>query len=470
MMVGATTVSDVRAIDAIAANVSGTRFEDLDPATVRLAKLRVLDVLGCALGGAVAPGNAELLDLFRGWGGREDATVVAHGGRLPAAHAAMVNAILARSNDFEVMSFLHDGELLPSHNASSTVPVALALAEARGLSGRELLAGLVAGDDVVARVSLAADWDFYIGFDGIGSLVPWGTTAVAARLMGLDAQQTAHAFGLMVNLMGGSIQAIWDGAHAFKLVQGTPAKDGIMAAELAERGWTGLDDPFFSRFGYFTMYAKGVKAPEALTDRLGEHYYGESHFKAYPCGLPNHTPITAALALQAEHDLNVDDIASVQIRVVPGWMKNYYAKPFQIRDFPQGDAIFSFRYTTATALVHRAVQVEHFTEEAIRDPQVNALIAKTDVVELPDVPVGSEVVVTMTDGREFRRFEERPTAHPLRASATEEEILEKFRHQVRFTGRVDEAAAERLIELILRLDELDDISEIVRLAAGREAA
>ena len=450
-------------IELISANIVNTRFEDLDKATVDLAKNRIIDVIGCAIGGANDPGNPELVDLVRDWGGKEEATIIVHGGKVPAHHAALINGVMARSNDFEVMSFVHRGIGLPSHNAGSTVPTALAAAEACGSSGKELLTALIAGDDVVIRVSVASDWDFYQGFDAVGSLVPWGTTAVAGRLFGLDEVQIRNAFGLALNMTAGSIQNIWDGVHAFKLIQGTPAKDGIFAAELAKKGWTGVQDPLFARFGYFKLYNKGFKTPEVLTDDLGKVYYGECMFKAYPCGRPNHTPIDCARALVSQYQIKAEDIEEVTIYLTPQSLKSYYAKPYSIRVFPHGDAVFSFQFTTATALLYGDVRVEHFTEAAIRDARVNELIKKIKLEEIQDKKVGAEVKVKMKDGKVYSEYRATPKADPLTNPLPQEEILAKFRHQVKFSQTVSRENGEKIISMVQRLEELENINELMRL-------
>jgi len=463
---GAASADDPLVIDRIAEHLTTTPFEDLPAADVRLAKWRVLDVLGCAFGGAGIDGNVELLDLLREWGGAGQATVLGHGGKLPVHHAALLNTIMARSNDFEVMTFWDRGVLQPSHNAASTVPTALAVAEAKGLSGREMLTALILGDDLAGRVALSSDWNFYLGPDGLGTLVPWGTTAVASRLLGLDAPQTRHAFGLMVNMMAGTVQDYWDGVHAIKLVQGTPSQTGILAAELAKRGWTGIYDPLFAEYGYYRLYAQGCKDPGILTDGLGERFFGEMVFKPYPSGLPTHRAIDCAVALHRDHGVRAQDIEEIVIGLTAAHLKNYYAKPFEIRAWPHGDAAFSFQYTVCAALVHGALSIEHFTEDVIRSTRVNDLIARSRVTPLPEERTeGSQVTVRLKDGREiteWRRVAKGDIADPM----SEDEILAKYRHQVEVSGIVSADAAEELIDVVLRLDELSDVGEITRLASG----
>ena len=92
------------AIEQMSDNTVACQFEDIDPKTIELAKYRIIDVIGCAIGGANAPGNSALLDLVRQWGRDGKSTVWIHGFKSSVQDVAMVNAILNRSYDFEVMS------------------------------------------------------------------------------------------------------------------------------------------------------------------------------------------------------------------------------------------------------------------------------------------------------------------------------------------------------------------------------
>jgi 2-methylcitrate dehydratase PrpD len=460
------TSTEGTAIEAFSANVVDTRFENFDKLTVETAKNRIIDVLGCAIGGVNAPGNAALLNLIRDWGGKKESTIFIHGGKAPAQNVAMLNTIMARSYDFEVMSYVIDDKAIPSHHAATLVPTALALSEARGVNGKELLTAMLVGDDMAARVQAAsAEHPIGLGWDGCGTLSHLGAAATASRLLGLNKRQTKHAFGIVLNLIASAIQSLWDGATTFKLGQGTAARNGIFSAELAKAGWTGVEDALQSRFGYFFLYAKGCKDAEILTRDLGQKYYGESYFKPYPCGMPNHVAINCALALAQKHDINTEDIEEVTITVPPGALeRSYYAKPFILREFPHGDAIFSYPYTVATTLLKRSCGLPNFTEEAILDPKVNAITAKTKLVEPKEATgqMGMSIMLKMKDGQEF--FESGALNRDwTKKPWPKEQIVAKFWHQVDFSQTVSRRNAEKLLSLLENLEEVKDVNKIVAL-------
>jgi len=106
--------SKTKPIEALSANVLDTRFQDFDHATIENAKNRIIDVLGCVIGGARAEGNGELVNLIRDWGGKEEATILVHGGKAPAHNVAMMNSIMARSFDYEALGPLVEGKSIPA--------------------------------------------------------------------------------------------------------------------------------------------------------------------------------------------------------------------------------------------------------------------------------------------------------------------------------------------------------------------
>ena len=463
-----TTTGDGKAIEALSANALTTRFENLDQATVESSKDRIIDIIGCAIGGANAPGCPGLVKLVREWGGKKEATVIAHGFKAPAHNAAMVNCITDRSFDFEVMAGSVAGKGYGQHVSGTTVPTALAMGEMMDVDGKELITALAVGDDTANRIALSYDFDFFGGFDGTMTHPNFGATAIAGRLLGLNTNQMKKAFGIVVNTIAGSFSSIWDGATTFKFGQGTAARNGIFAAELAKEGWTGIEDALFGAYGWYKLYTHGCTHPEMLTKDLGKIYYVENNFKRFPCGGPNHPFINLALGMRQKYGINPQDIAEVNLLMGKRSLDNYYAKPFQLRDNPHGDAIFSFQYTVATALLKGKVDMWNFTEEAIRDPVVNALIAKTKCVGIQETKPGPGAMIIrikMKNGKEFNASPEGPQGHILGKPMSRDEIIAKFMHQVDFSKTVSKKNAEKIVDMVVKLEKLDDVNKLMKLCS-----
>jgi 2-methylcitrate dehydratase PrpD len=463
-----TAINHATAIETLSANILESSFEKLDKATVKNAKLRIIDVLGCAIGGANAPGNEPLAKLVKDWGGKQEATIVAWGNKVPAMHAAMVNSILARSYDFEVMSPLIDGKNVPSHIAGTTTMTALSMGESQSANGRALITALVLGDDLASRILAGSGPGFTLGWDSVGMVNMLGAAAIAGRLLGLTKLQLRNAFGLALNQMCGTFQSIWDGTTAFKLHQGTSARDGIFSAQIAQAGWTGPEDALLSKFGYYNLYTDGCINPDILTKDLGKVYYADSTFKAYPCCRATHAALDCVLSIVTTNDLKAEDVEEMCLYIPASHLNNFIGQPFRIREFPQGDAAFSYRYTVASAFVRRGVSPEHFHEESIRDPRIHELIEKIRLEELPGAQkLMSRVNIRMKDGKEFSEFTDKPTGDPINHPMSEADILDKFRRNVEFSTMINKESGEMLLSLLTELETADDINQITGLLGGR---
>jgi 2-methylcitrate dehydratase PrpD len=453
-------------IDELSANILETRFENFDQATLGDATGRIIDVVGCTVGGARAVGNPGLLDLVRDWGGKEEATVLVYGDRVPAHNAAMVNSIMARSFDFEPVVPFIDGVDIPAHISGTTVMTAISLGEMTDINGRELITALLVGDDIAVRVLAAHNFSFALGWDDTGTVNMIGATAIAGRLLGLNKRQMRHAFGIVLNQMAGSLQNVWDGSTAFKLPQGLAARNGIFSAQLARAGWTGPEDMLFSRYGFYNLYAEGCDNPGFLTKDLGKKYYSDSVLKPYPSCRGTHPAVDCALALVNKHDIRAEDIAEVVLYEPRRALEGFFAQPFCIGEFPQGSAAFNYRYNVANALLRRSVKPEHFSEAAIRDPEINALIGRIRLTEMPgENMLSAELRVKMKDGREFSEFTDTPKGNPQNPM-TRDEIKDKFRANVEYSGVISKDNAEEALKLLENLDELDSVRSIVKLLVG----
>ncbi len=446
------------AVVALAENAVKTRFEDLDKETVETIKGRVIDIVGCAIGGSNATGNRELIDVVKGWGGKGEATILVHGGKVPAHDAAMINAVMTRSYDFEEQSPV-------AHQNASVMPTALALGEMNQLSGKDFLAALISGVDVGNRIYDSFDFDFFGGWDNIGSLHTFACAAVAGNVLKLNPDQMRNAFGLALHQTAGSIASYWDCDMTFKLDNGFAARTGIVMAEMAKAGMVGAIDALQGKFGYYDLYTKGCSHPEKLTQDLGKKYnISRDMYKQFPCGRPNHIAIEVGLALAIQNNIQAADIAEVTLYLPHHGLAGYYAKPWSIRSFPTADALFNFHYTLASALLRRHVTPADMTEESVRDPAINALIGKITLQELPaDKHVRVEVKVKMKNGQEFTKSTTAPD-HGLQGLA---EIEAKFMDQVEFSKMVSLENARRLLKLLEKLEEVENINQIVNLTLAK---
>jgi aconitate decarboxylase len=454
------------ALESLIANVLETRFENFDRPTLEQAKDRIIDTIGCLIGGAKAPGNSEFINLVRKWGGREEASILVHGGKVPAQNAAMTNSILARSFDFEPVGPTVEGVNMPGHVSGTTITTALAMGELKRINGKEFLCALLAGDDVASRILAGSGFDFTQKWDNIGTVNAFGATAIAGRILGLNHKQMRDAFGTVLNQLGGTFQHICDRALVFKLPQGLSARSGIFSAELALAGWTGAEDVLFGKYGYYSVYTGGCTSPEVLTRDLGRQYYSDSIIKPYPCCRVTHAAIDCALAVALKHDFQLQAVQEIDLSISRDGLNHFCAGPFEpeIGDFPQVKAIWSYQYTVACALLRKSVRPEHFLDLSIKDRQIKGLISKIRLSELPGVDLHTaKIKVVLKDREEIIESIHYAKGDQMQNPLSRDEIKAKYWANIEFSQTISRRNAEQLLDLVENLENLESVNELVEL-------
>lgn len=353
--------------------VLGLQAADVPPEARRITERVALAALGAGVAGSGEEGIAPLRQLLLSRGGAGQARSMVFGDRLPAVAAAQLNGTMCRALDF------CDAMAPGIHIGSSLLPAALAAAELRGgLTGRELLAALVVGNEVGARFNLSeAQYD---GFDPTGVAIVFAATAAAARVLALSHRQTLNALGLAFNRCGGSFQSNIDGTLAVRVIQGWVAATGVDCAQMAAAGITGPQNFLQGVYGYPHLYGRGTLDARHMVAGLGSDWrQRQMMFKKVPsCGA---TQGLTELVLQLVHELDVQpaDVQRLDIRLPP-YSHKLVGHAWQLGDNPRVNAQFSAQYCAANALVRRASTLQHFRVDAIQDPQVLAMIERVHVV------------------------------------------------------------------------------------------
>ena len=357
-------------IEELARHIIGSNFKALNAETIEHAKKRIIDVVGCIIGGANAPGCEMLVGLIKEWGGREEATIAVHGIKAPAHNVAMVNCVMSRSYDYGPVMAYVEGKPVICHISKSTIPTTMTMAEWQHASGKQFLTALIFGDDIIARIMAAGSTGGPPeGWEHTGIANVFGTTVIAGKLLNLNESELINALGIALNQMGGTMQNLYDGAQTFKLPQGMAARNGIFSAELSKKGYNGVKDPLFSKYGYFALYGPVYNA-EILTKKLGQVFYSDSYFKMYSCCGAIQPAAECAINLVRDHEINIEDLDQVTVNVTPAHLEQPLGQPFRIGEFPQGNAAFNLRYVVASILIRKGLKPDHFTEQYVRDPGV----------------------------------------------------------------------------------------------------
>lgn len=455
----------MRLIDQIVDHALNTKFESFDRETVEAARLRLIDALGCTVGGVEATGNQALLDLVRSWGGAPQATIVSHGDRVPLQHAAMMNSLMCRSFDFEVTGPEAEGVnagKMVGHVCSTTEPAALSVAEFTQASGKELLAAVILGGDIGARMIVANQFDFSKCFEVCGTGNALGATALVGRLMGASHDQLVIAFGIVLHLMAGSFQSLWDGVDSFKLPGAMAASNAVLAVQMAMRGFKGVKDPLTSPQGYFALYGNKPCPENAVAD-LGRLYYVKGMHKLHPSCYGNHNPIESALEIVRAHAFEVQDLEDVVLEVPPHRVHTFLNQPVQPGD-AQPRLLFSIPYGIANVLLRREVHIEHYTEDNLRVPELLELTRRVRLVPCAELSghQHSRLVITLRDGRRLTAGRMKSPLgwadNPVEAGL----VRQKYWRNVDFAATV---SRERAAQALAMLDNLEQVQDVSALAS-----
>ncbi|GGH42377.1 MmgE/PrpD family protein [Microbacterium album] len=460
-----------RAVDyagAIAEHLEGTGLRDMPEAAIARAKQRLIDSLGNVLAGVHATGNAAARAAFAGYGGRPEATAAGVEERLPAPHAALLNAMAMRSYDFEAVGAeAADASMVAAHISGTTVPVALAAAERAGRDGTAFLEALILGEDLASRLAVASGFHTASGGDNTGTVNVMGGAAIVGRLEGFTQRQYRDALGHALNQMAGTVQNLFDKADSFKLPQSLAARNAIVAADLAKCGFGGLDDALGAAFGFFRLFSPAPR-PEALLEGLGRSFYADMIIKPWASCRAAHPALDAVLRLRSGHGLTPDDIERVEIHVTPTTKRGFTGQRFADDPRSEVDGLFSIPYNVAVGLIEGTVRPEHLDVAYMARPDVRELLERVELVDSlpPDEYQTAEAVVLTRDGRRLHQRVEDPLGDIYRNPLSDAAVRDKFRRNIEFAGR-EERVGDELIAAVERVEDLDDLTPITSLLAAR---
>ncbi len=439
------------------------KFEDILEEVIARAKLHILDILGIGLAASELEYAHLIVETVRAWGGHPQSTILRYGDRLPTPSAVLANGSSTHGLDFDDT---HAESI--THASTCVVPPALAVGEALGADGKAMLTAAVVGYEVIARIGAAAPGAFHHqGYHPTPICGAFAAGMVAGKLMGLPAQALAHTLGVCGSQAAGIQAFLDDGSWTKRLHPGWAAHSGVIAAQLAARGFQVPATVLEGRFGLFVTHV-GHEAfePERLTRGLGQEWEtARIAFKPYPVCHFSHASMDAALMLQREHAITAADIAAGEV-LVPENIVPIVCEPLPDKQTPTTTygALFSLPFCVATNLIHGHARLDHFTEEALQDREVLALAAKVGYRIEPETefpiyfPGGMRL--TLRDGRTLEHRERINRGHPENPMQPAD-VQDKFRDNARRV--LPETRIAAIIEAVGRLEEVSRVAELSAL-------
>ena len=451
---------------ALSEFLAGLSFAALPAPVVEAAKTFTLDLLGCGLGAVATPEARIAVDHVRELGGKEECSVVGFPLRTSCQQAAFANGLVAHVLELDDT---HRGSI--THVGAPVIPAALAMAERQGTDGRDFLTAVVAGYEAALRVANAVQPSHWrMGFLSMGPCGTLGAAAAAARCLGLDAGGLANAFGLAGVQAAGINSSIYaEGDMGKRLVPSRAAANGIVAALLAAKGFTGTTDVIEGRFGFCDVFS-GEHDLGRVTVGLGEDFeILRTGLKPYSCCRYYHSPIDGLLDILGSKGVEATDIAAIAVRTYDIAVTD---RPHRAAPKSVFDAKMSMPLTLAVAAFKGRIEEPDITEESLGDPALQALAAKVTVeadaamtavfpAEWP-----ADIRVETKDGRSFERHVAYPKGEP-EAPMSQAEVEAKFLGLA--AEAMPEARARAVIEAVAELDKAPGLEPLCALLRGPEA-
>lgn len=452
--------------EKFAGKITALQYKDFSGELKQRARQLFADGIAVAVAGSYQEAPPKILaENAREMGGAAQASVIGLGFKTSMAQAAMINGSSMHVLDYEPMWNP------PNHQLSTCLPAILALAEYRGLDGRQVMTAMVKGIETMCAVRAASNQKNLndVPFHPPGMVGPLGATAGAAHLLGLDTLALRNALGIAGSRCGTLMANT--GTHTKSLHCGQSSSAGLDSALLAEKGFTGNTDILEAPKGYIVSFFSYEDFDADLLPGYGENFRIVDpgfEIKPYPSNFATHAAVNAGIEL---HDRigSIDAVEKIHMRSV--------YLPYVNRPNPKSglDGKFSAQYTAVRALMDGTVTLDSFTDAARFDPTVEKLLSKIEFEMDRDTPaeIGKgyfDMTVTLKDGAELTARGYSPKSNRFGQT-----LLPWNEHVIKLKSclgtRLNETKLQRVIDLCAGIDALDagefhELMDIIRCEEG----
>ena len=440
-------------------------YDQIPEDVIERAKMMALQTIGVSLAAKESPIAGHVLKfaetLNGGPGGK--ATSWIGGTKLSPSNAVLVNGTIADALDWEDCSWT-------GHPSASIIPVAWAIAQAEGKSGKAFLTAVVGGFEVYQRIAMAvqppADWDVFKGW-GLTSWQIFGATAPACKLLGLSSEQINQAFGISAActpitcvLAHSTMSSLYHYEHGIR------SKDGVSAAELAKIGIDKAMDCFDDQYS-FGFHLTEEQRPEWYTKDLGSKYLiMETLMKHWPANMWLQTPLEITNDLITKNNITAEDVEEVILDPPTFGRMALSENGYDSMMLAQ----FSIPFALAALICDPNPSAGWYSEDNLVNPRVLALAKKVhgsdakphglmesfDMFRKGTYPMKS-VTIRTKDGKVYQESMDCHLGHPANMM-TREQFVDRFKVQVSHV--MDSEQAEEWIHIICNIEKYHNITDV----------
>ncbi|MFQ5638508.1 MAG: MmgE/PrpD family protein [bacterium] len=452
-------------MDSIARQISrfslGLKYEDLPSDVVEEVKRFLYDSIGCAFGGYTTHDVEIVNNIYADLGGKPEATAIGSGAKIPAYNAAFLNSLMVRALDFNDIYWKQD----PSH-PSDLIPVALAVGERENKSAKEVITAIAVAYEFECRLCEFAVPGIRERKWHHATLTQFVSPIVAGYLLGLNEDRMVQAIGISGshNLTLGAVTA-GQLTMMKNTVDPLAAQSGVMAALMAQQGFTGTEQIFEGKEGFMQTFGPDWDV-DKLVGNLGERFkILDCSMKAFPTEALTHSHIATTLKVVEENDIQPADIERVTVTTIARAVDILF-DPEKYRPTSRETADHSLPYCIAAAIVYRKITREQFSDARINDPHIQEVLPKIkgeaseEFEKMFPEKQPSKVMIRLKNGAEFSAQLDYPKGDP-REPMTESDLDNKF--QGLCADVLSDSKQKVIKTAIWNLEEFDDIGEFMNL-------
>ncbi|MHA1269931.1 MAG: MmgE/PrpD family protein [Candidatus Helarchaeota archaeon] len=476
------------------------KFKDIPEKTLNIAKMQLMNIIATIFAGSMTRPGQIAYEAFKDSEGKPRASILTKIEKIGIDKAVLVNSVFAQALDYEDYG-------MPMHCGCTVGPVSLAYTEAFELSGKELILGMVLGNEISCKIGLSLFPSVTTGQTMDPLVHPIAAAVIGARLMGLDLEKMTNAIGIAAFLPQYPVLRGFFGPHSKVLTSALPAQNGVIACQLASKGLTGSHNIFTAPDG-FVNFMSDMPAPDRTELMLDYKTWMTNtlSFKLYPGCAYLDAPLDCVFKiLEKNPDLDPDTITSIKVKL-PGLgtvsMDMSDRPDATLEGLKKPDASylilnFNVPYNIAATLIDKELTPKQFTDERIFDEKIHKLAKKVKVetdtgmtikifqsflpsgFNISDITpnkinelmlqalrgdfkweFGSKVIIKLNDGKKLKASTNIAKGSP--GNHDKNYIIKKFRQESEYIG-LDESKTKEAIELIDNIETLDTITDLLKV-------
>jgi 2-methylcitrate dehydratase PrpD len=451
----------------LAERYAAITYESLTAPSIDMAKQCIIDYLGCTYA-TLSYDSSRIARTFALENyAKGPCTVIGTAEKLVPSGACFTNGTTGHAADLDDCTNEGGG-----HPGVIIIPVALAMGEYAGLSGKELIKCIVIGYDTFIKIGKASNYQslFDRGFHPTALLGMFGAAMTAARVLNLNVEQTANALGIVGSFIAGNLECYADGSYTKRLHAGSASSAGVTAGLLAKSGYTGPKSILEGPRGFFHAYCEGATPSLVMKASDGFEIEGVS-FKPHACCRFNQAGIDAVLELFDSNGLDYRRVNSIDVELARTPYE-IVGQPEEVKFHPQNavDGQFSAPYSAAIAAIEKRAFLNEYTDASVKRQDVAALMKKIRVRHNPELDkyfpesFPTRIAITMEGGKRYAKEVRYPKGDPQNP-LTKDEVVQKFQRAVSESD-LSETAKERMIASIFDLEKTANVRDFGALLSN----